>query len=89
MIETDPLSNYRTKIDEIDDQIVELLGQRFDLILKIKNKKRKLNIAVYDQSREEKILKRVIKKGTALGLNPILLQALFIQIFTVSKRNQV
>lgn len=83
------LEILRAKIDKIDDEIVDLLGERFSLVERVKEVKRIGKIAVYHPTREQEILKRIEKRGEKLGLNKLLLNALFLQIFAVSKRNQV
>lgn len=87
-MEKDPLAKIRIKIDAIDDQIVDLLGKRFECVLQVAELKKKQGTTVYRPGREEAILKRVLERGVKLGLNPLLLQALFIQIFAVSRREQ-
>lgn len=82
------LEELREKIDALDDQIVDLLGERFRLILEVSNLKKEQNLEVYQSSREQEILVRVLERGKQYDLNPLLLQALFLQIFAVSKRNQ-
>ena len=83
-----PLEKIRTKIDAIDDQIIDLLGERFQWVEQVAELKKKQGTMVYQPGREEVILKRILERGVKLGLNPLLLQALFIQIFAVSKREQ-
>lgn len=83
------LEDFRQEIDAIDDQIVELLGRRFTIISEVKRVKQQMGATTYQPDREKKILERVVAKGRELGLNPLLLQALFIQIFSVSKKEQV
>ncbi|EKD92485.1 MAG: hypothetical protein ACD_28C00420G0007 [uncultured bacterium] len=82
------LDQLRQQIDKIDDQIVALLGQRFRLSLEVGTLKRKLNVTTYQAEREATILKRVVEQGSTLGLDRLLLQALFLQIFAVSRRDQ-
>lgn len=83
------LEILRDKIDKIDDQIVDLLAERFSLVSRVKEVKKAGKIAVYHPTREREILERIEKRGDKLGLNKLLLNALFLQIFAVSKRNQV
>lgn len=82
------LNDMRGKIDAIDDRIVKLLGERFQLISQVSELKKREGIEVHQQGREDDVLRRIIKKGAALGLNELLLEALFMQIFAVSKRDQ-
>lgn len=53
------LENYRGKIDSIDDEILNLLEKRLDIVLKIGEIKNKTNINIYDPKREEDILLKV------------------------------
>ncbi len=82
------LDELRSKIDSTDDRIVDLLGERFRLISQVSELKKREGIDVYHRGREQDILKRVVEKGTSLGLNELLLEALFMQIFAVSRRDQ-
>ncbi|MBT5015889.1 chorismate mutase [Candidatus Peregrinibacteria bacterium] len=82
------LDDFREKLDQIDDQIVDLLGERFDLISQVKEYKKKHKVETYHPKREQEILERVEIKGKKMGLNTLLLHSLFLQIFAVSKRKQ-
>jgi chorismate mutase len=84
----DSLDLLRTEIDQVDDQIIELLGERFKLSSEVGKLKLELKLDTYQVKRETAILERLLKKGAALGLDRLLLQALFLQIFAVSRRNQ-
>lgn len=82
------IDQLRGKIDALDDQIVDLLGERFNLTGEVGELKKKEGEPVYQSGREDAILKRVVSRGKTLGLDGLLLQALFLQIFAVSKRKQ-
>lgn len=82
------IDQLRGKIDALDDQIVDFLGERFTLTGEVGELKKKEGEAVYQSGREDAILKRVVARGKTLGLDGLLLQALFLQIFAVSKRKQ-
>jgi len=82
------LDEIRAQLDYVDDQIVDLLGERFELISKVSLLKKSQGLETYQSVRENQILDRVLKKGKEKGLNPLLLQALFLQIFAVSRRDQ-
>ena len=55
----DKLAKLRTDIDRIDRQIADLLDQRFDVVMKIKEVKSSENINVYDPNREKRVLERL------------------------------
>lgn len=82
------LDQLRDQIDRVDDQIIDLLAQRFYLISQVGELKKELKLEAYQGGRETAILNRVVQKGGTLGLDRLLLQALFLQIFAVSRRNQ-
>ena len=84
----DALQQFRVRIDAIDDQIVDLLSERFQVVSEVAEFKKQKGLKIYHSGREQDILKRVSGKGKKLGLNTLLLEALFMQIFSVSKREQ-
>lgn len=57
----DPLNPLRNQIDVLDEQIMDLLNQRFDLALKIGAIKATINKDVLDESREQTILSKTTK----------------------------
>ena len=56
------LSELRTKIDAIDDQLAELYDQRMKLIKEVGEEKAKTNHYVQDLTRENAIIRRVTKE---------------------------
>jgi monofunctional chorismate mutase len=57
----DKLLEVRTKIDKIDNQIMELLDQRYDLSIEVGNIKKETKSLVFDSNREEIILNKTSK----------------------------
>ncbi|MDZ7339868.1 MAG: chorismate mutase [candidate division KSB1 bacterium] len=53
------LEELRQQIDEIDTTLVDLLNQRAQISLKIRQQKRALNRPIYDPQREQSVLQRV------------------------------
>lgn len=49
------LDKYRKEIDKIDDSIIELLEQRFNLVVEIGQYKKENNLPVFDAKRESAI----------------------------------
>jgi len=72
----DDLKQLRNKISDIDQQLFDLLYQRFVLSKKVKVAKQKEQKAIYDPKREEAILKS-IPNTTYKGQIEILYQTLF------------
>jgi monofunctional chorismate mutase len=56
------LDDERTKIDEIDEKIMVLLGERFRLVREIGRLKEEKGLPVPDRGREEYILSSVARR---------------------------
>ena len=56
------LDKYRKEIDKIDDNIIELLEQRFNLVVEIGQYKKENNLPVFDAKRESAIKQKFITK---------------------------
>src|SRR6266705_133904 len=73
------IEDWRRKIDEIDNKLVELLNERSKCALEIGKIKHALNLRVYDPEREREILRR-IKEANAGPLDDEGLQRLFERV---------
>ena len=56
------LDKHRKEIDKIDDNIIELLEQRFNLVVEIGQYKKENNLPVFDAKRESAIKTCLIRK---------------------------
>ena len=54
-----PIDELRTRIDEIDEQLVRLLNARAECALAIGREKRVAGLEVYQPAREEEVLAHV------------------------------
>lgn len=57
----DEISEYRKKIDDIDNQILCLLNKRASISLFIRKIKQSINIALFSPEREEEIISNLCK----------------------------
>ena len=62
------LTTLREQINQVDDELLALLGQRMKLSDKIGEYKKNNNITILQTNRWNDILERAFKKGEALGL---------------------
>jgi chorismate mutase len=62
------LTTLREQINQVDDELLMLLGQRMKLSDKIGEYKKNNNITILQTNRWNEILERAFKKGDALGL---------------------
>lgn len=53
------LNKYRSQIDVLDDQIIQLLNERFELTSKVGSYKKANNIAILNQERELAIFSKI------------------------------
>lgn len=62
------LERLREQINQVDDELLQLLGQRMKIADKIGEYKKENNITILQTNRWNEILERASKKGEALGL---------------------
>lgn len=55
--------NKRKIINEIDKQILDLLNDRAEISLDIRELKKSADIAIYDSAREEEVIETLCKKN--------------------------
>ena len=84
----DILEQLRIKIDSIDQQMIELLGQRMKIVEEIGEYKKNNNVAVFQLRRWENILKSRIEFGRRLGLGEEYIKNLLQLVHKESIRKQ-
>ncbi len=57
------LEEFRRAIDEIDRQILDLLGKRVRVVLQVGEFKRKRHLPIYDPERERAMIERLIQSA--------------------------
>ena len=58
------LDQYRTQIDQLDDQIMNLLNQRAKIALAIAKEKQRNQRPVVDASRERQVIERLSQQNS-------------------------
>ena len=61
------LSELRTQMDSIDDQLVKLFGQRMEVAAQIADYKKANDLPIFAPAREREILQDVAEKAHALN----------------------
>ncbi|VDG25943.1 MFS transporter [Lactiplantibacillus mudanjiangensis] len=84
---TKTLDHERQQINQIDQQIIHLLNQRFDTVTTIGELKQAAQLPVLDASREAVVLDRVAQKSQAAAHTPYL-QAIYEAIMANSRAYQ-
>jgi chorismate mutase/prephenate dehydratase len=82
------LENLRTKITDLDGQLLALLAERQQLTNQVAETKIHHHIPVRDQVREEQLLVRLIKQGQKFGLDAHYVTQLFHVVIEDSVLNQ-
>ena len=83
-----PLSEIRTKITALDQQLLELLAERRQLSLSVAQSKIDVTKNVRDQQREEELMISLIQRGRKLGLDAHYITSLYQTIIEDSVLNQ-
>jgi chorismate mutase len=81
------LEFYRDKISKIDDAILDLLLQRFELCDSVGIIKKTNDIPIENLSVEKNIIDRLLEKSRG-KIDAVALQKIYSEIFNESKRRQ-
>ena len=84
----DKIIPLRENIDQIDSQILSLLEQRHDQVLKVVRLKKEHNIPVYHPAREEDLISRIRIQAEKAGLDPGFMEDLYRIILRQSRVKQ-
>lgn len=83
------LDTYRWLIDEIDNKILELFAQRFDVVEKIGMYKKQQGIDILQMKRWNEVLEKKKQLWSTLWLNPEFIENIWNQIHTEALRREV
>lgn len=81
------LSEARAKIDTIDQQIVELIEERLEIVQEVAKIKATHDLSIYDGAREAELLKKVRSYCTEED-NAESIASVFLTIMAASKEQQ-
>ena len=82
------LDNLRKQIDETDERIVKLIGERIQITRYIGKEKMETGQAIEDKSREKVVLERVKNLARLENLNPDEVEKIYQRIIMASKEVQ-
>ncbi|WP_419903391.1 chorismate mutase [Kiloniella sp.] len=74
------LTPYRRRIDDLDDQIMELFSQRFDVIREVAELKKTHGIPAVLKDRVDEVRERNADTGASKGLDPEFIRKLYTLI---------
>ena len=84
----DDVTRIRDRIDELDQEIVRLLKNRYENARLLGRIKQQRHLEYRDPEREKIILQKIERAATSLELDPKLIRPIFDQIFTFSVQAQ-
>ena len=82
------IEKLRKQIDKIDDDILELLSRRNDIVKRIAEVKKSLDFPIFDEKREGHLIERLKKKAKEYGLDDDYIIELYNLILHNSKKVQ-
>jgi isochorismate pyruvate lyase len=82
------IKEIRSKIDQIDSEIIELLSKRSSLV-SYAGKSKKTHSAVRDPERVEAVIKHVKKKAVISGLDPVIAERIYRMIIDCFIRKEM
>lgn len=78
------IDELRARIDELDDELIEILASRMKISAEIGKYKKQNNITILQTGRWDKILEKVFRKGNEKGLNNDFMEKVFTAIHEAS-----
>ena len=81
--EKDPLDDLRTRIDEVDQQLVDLINQRAKLVVKIGDHKRASGVPIYAPHREAAVLEKIQRLNQG-PISNVTLEAVYRELMSGS-----
>jgi chorismate mutase len=82
------LDELRIKIDEINEQIIQLLAERSEVSKQIAEEKKSIGKEIYDPEREAQLIIKIKTLAKEKGLDEDLIENIFKQIMDNSKEIQ-
>lgn len=84
----DTLTVFRAKIDQLDKEIIDLLGERMEAARAIGTYKLAHKVEVVQSNRFNEVLQKAVDHGTSKGLSEEFIKALYEDIHKESIRQQ-
>lgn len=80
------LKPYREKIDTLDEQILDLLARRTDIVREVGATKAREGLSLVQTARIEEVIERCAAIGSRSGVNPDLVRAIYTLIIDEAHR---
>jgi len=80
--------NLRRKLDKINENLIDLLSERKEIVLRLVKIKRKNKLLIEDKKREKRMLNKAEKMAKEKGINPILVKKIIKFLIEDAKKIQ-
>ena len=82
------IEKLRSKLDEIDIKLLELIMKRIDIVRLIGSIKKRHNMPITDKDREEEVYNKVVKFALLHNMDSYQVKIIFREIMMLSKKVQ-
>lgn len=82
------LNNARKRIDEIDNDLVDLIDERTSLAKEVVTAKQVLGMEIYDKNREDEVRDQVLKLAKERNIDGDILNIIMNMLAMLSKNKQ-
>ena len=88
MTDEDRLAELRARLEELDEELIRLVGRRRDLVLEVGRVKEALGRPVLDPTREARVVRRAAERARALGVDEELVRDVVWRIMASAREAQ-
>ncbi len=82
------LDELRKRIIAVDDEIIQMIGERRDLVIEVGRIKESLGLPILDPAREARVVRRVAERSRALGVDEELTRDVIWRIISSARQTQ-
>lgn len=80
----DDLNKLRENINEIDEQFLDLIAQRIEVVKAVGEYKKERGLPVIDRKREEELLQKLIQRGKKYSLDESIIRKVWKDFFEIA-----
>jgi chorismate mutase len=82
------LDGLRERISRVDDDLIRLIGERRELVLKISRAKAALGLPVMDPEREARVVRKAAQRARELGVDEEMTRDVIWRIIAAARAEQ-
>jgi len=82
------IEEIRKHIDRIDTALITILAERMSLMPEIARQKKAENVSIFQEKREQQIMKKLLNIAEEHGLDKGFVEEVFLSVFNEAKRIQ-